>query len=161
MGGKFLILRKKKKGAEVWVWFSLKNGSCLKAAYNFKMLEAGIRSSNLVLTEMKTWISWPHMWYWCKSRWEVRKRLLLCRCNILVNYIWGPLQSFVHRLDRLPSPRCGKRLSPGRAVRLEAPVKRKECCFLLHDGHIDMEESLVWTLSRNWNIFFSKTNKQN
>lgn len=49
--------KKRKKEAEVWVWFSLKNGSCLKAAYNFKMLEAGIRSSNLVLTEMKTWIS--------------------------------------------------------------------------------------------------------
>lgn len=86
-GGEIPHFKEKKKGAEVWVWFSLKNGSCLKAAYKFKMLEAGIRSSNLVLTEMKEWISWPHMWYWCKSWWEVREGVLLYRCNILVDYV--------------------------------------------------------------------------
>jgi len=60
-GGEIPHFREKKKRAEVWVCFSLKNGSCLKAAYEFKMLEAGIRSSNLVLTEMKEWISQLHM----------------------------------------------------------------------------------------------------
>lgn len=76
-GGEIPHFKEKKKRAEVWIWFSLKNGSCLKAAYKFKMLEAGIRSSNLVLTEMKEWISQPHMWYWCKSWWEVRESALV------------------------------------------------------------------------------------
>lgn len=75
--------KRKKSNRAFCVWFSLKHGSCLKAAYKLKMFGAGIGSSNLVLTAREERISRPQM----LLRGLRGNSELLRGCNTLVNYV--------------------------------------------------------------------------